>query len=450
MKLTRRAALTALAAVPALARAGELRRRPRVAVIYTACYHRSHAHVILENFLTPFLFNGRLTQPAVDVVSLYADQRPTSKTLPDLTGDIVRRFKVPVHRTIAEALTLGGKELAVDAVVSIGEHGDYPSNRFGVREYPRKRFFDEIVAVMRRSNRFVPFFNDKHLSYRWDWARQMYDTAQRHRIPLMAGSSVPLAQRRPAFEIPAGCAIEEAVSIHGGPFESYDFHGLEVLQAFIESRKGGETGIREVEFLPREPLFEAARKGRWSMELARAAMCVEFGDKQLPDLSRPINNVEPWGILLTYRDGTKASVLRLGASGTRWNFAAKIAGERQPRVTRHYVGPWQNRCLFMALSNAIQQFSVRREAPYPIERTLLTTGILEAAVRSPRCGLWAGHAASEYRVSAARFWGPSRDGRIVEDSDGGDTGNGRIRRTATAAVRFMWCDFFVVAASNGR
>ncbi len=361
MNITRREAMSTLAAsalaMPVLA--GEPRRRPRVAVVYTACYHRSHAHVLLENFLTPYLFNGKITQPAVEVVSLYADQRPTSRTLPDLTDDIVRRFKVPLYRTIEGALTLGRKELAVDAVLSIGEHGDYPATRLGVREYPRKRFFDEIVAVMRRSDRFVPIFNDKHLSYRWDWAREMYDTCVKHRIPFMAGSSVPLAQRRPEFTLPANCVIDEAVSIHGGPFEIYDFHGLEVLQAFMEARKGGETGIREIEFLPREPLFEAARKGRWSLELAQAAMRVEYGNEKLPDLSRPINGVEPWGILLTYRDGTKASVLRLGRySGTRWNFAAKLAGERLPRATSHYVGPWRNRCLFMALSNAIQQFFV--------------------------------------------------------------------------------------------
>jgi hypothetical protein len=389
MRINRRQALQAAMAAAPLAVlptwGDEPRRRPRVAVVYTQCYHRSHAHVLLENFLTPYLFNGRLTQPSVDVVSLFADQISASKTRPDLTEDIVRLFKLPRYRTIAGALTMGGKELAVDAVLAIGEHGDYPNSRFRVPEYPRKRFFDEIVAVMRRSNRFVPIFNDKHLSYRWDWAREMYDTCQKHRIPFMAGSSVPLAQRRPAFEMPANCVIEEAVSIHGGPFEIYDFHGLEVLQAFVESRKGGETGIRTIEFLPREPLFEAARKGRWSLELARAAMRVEFGDK-VPDITRPIGGVEPWGILVTYRDGTKATVLKLGFSGTRWNFAAKLAGERQPRTTSHYVGPWRNRCLFMALSNAIQQFFNRREAPYPVERTLLTTGALEAAVRSRAMG----------------------------------------------------------------
>lgn len=356
-------------------------RRPRVAIVYTSCYHRSHAHVILENFLTPFLFNGKLTSPAVDVVSLYADQRTGSGKLPDLTNDIVRQFKLPVHKTIEGALTLGTKDLAVDAVLSIGEHGDYATNKLGVREYPRKRFFDEIVAVMRRSNRFVPIFNDKHLSYRWDWAREMYDTCQKHGIPFMAGSSVPLAQRRPALELPGNAVVEEAVSIHGGPFEIYDFHALEVLQAFVETRKGGETGITHVEFLPREALFRAEKAGRWSLDLARQAMRAEFGDKA-PDITRPINGVEPWGILVTYRDGTKGTVLKLGYSGTRWNFACKLAGERQPRVTSHHVGPWRNRCLFMALSHAIQHFFVTRVAPYPVERTLLTTGALEAAVRS--------------------------------------------------------------------
>src|SRR5260370_323880 len=125
MPLTRRQALQTLAAAPWItlpAWAEAPRRRPRVAVVYTMCYHRSHAHVILENFLTPFLFNGKITQPAVEVVSLYADQR--SRTSPDLTDDVARRFKLPLYRTIGEALTLGGKELAVDAVLAIGEHGD--------------------------------------------------------------------------------------------------------------------------------------------------------------------------------------------------------------------------------------------------------------------------------------------------------------------------------------
>jgi hypothetical protein len=389
MPLTRRRWIQTALAAPLLAEpmfGQQPTRRPRVAVVYTSCYHRSHAHVILENFLTPFLFNGTLTQPTVEVVSLYADQRTGSGRLPDLTDDIVRQFRVPVYRTVREALTLGGRDLAVDAVLLIGEHGNYATSRLGVRMYPRKRLFDDILSVMRHSNRFVPIFNDKHLSYEWRWAREMYDTCRTHNIPFMAGSSVPLAQRRPGLELPANSVIEEAISIHGGPFEIYDFHGLEVLQAFLESRRGGETGITQVEFLTGEPLRRAAQQGRWSLALAEAAMRVEFGER-VPDLTRPIAGIEPWGILLTYRDGTKGTVLKVGPyTGTRWNFACKLAGERQPRVTSHHVGPWNNRCLFMALSHAIQHFFVTRTAPYPVERTLLTTGALEAAVRSRAAG----------------------------------------------------------------
>jgi hypothetical protein len=352
--------------------------RPKIAAIYTVLRFRSHAFNILENLLRPLLFNGKLIAPPVEVVSFFADQ-PAPEG--DMTHDVARRFKVPVFERIEDALTLGGKQLAVDGVLLVGEHGEYPVNELGQREYPRKRFFDDSLAVMRRSNRYVPIFNDKHLSYRWDWSKEMYDVARKHRMPFLAGSSVPLAQRRPELELPANCAIEEAVSIHGGPFEVYDFHGLEVLQSMVEFRKGGETGISSVEFLEGDALFEAARKGRWSVSLAQRALREEFADK-VPDLRQPLEGHPPHGILLTYRDGFRATVLKIGRSATRWLFAARLAGEAQPRTTSFYVGPWGNRCLFMALTHAIQHLFVRREEPYPIERTLLTTGATEAAARS--------------------------------------------------------------------
>src|SRR5262249_48302326 len=149
----------------------------------------------------------------------------------DMTQDVARKYKVRVFKTIREALCLGGKELAVDAVLSIGEHGTYTIKKLGQPEYPRKRFFDEIVAVMRESRRFGPLFTDKHLSYRWDWAKEMSNTTKKLGIPFMAGSSVPLAQRIPPLELPANAEITEVVAVHGGPVEIYDFHGLEVLQS---------------------------------------------------------------------------------------------------------------------------------------------------------------------------------------------------------------------------
>src|SRR5438552_4862492 len=260
--------------VPGLAATG---KRLKVATVITAFTYRSHAHVILENFVAPYLFNGDWISPGMDVVGMYADQFPDG----ELGRAFAAKYNIPIYKTITEALCLGGDTLAVDAVLSIGEHGSYPINKKGQQEYPRKRFFDEIVAVFRRSRKVTPIFNDKHLSYRWDWAKEMYDTARELKIPFMAGSSVPLAQRRPPLELPSRAKITKAVSIHGGGLESYDFHGLEVLQSMIEARRGYETGVARVQFLQGDALWKAADDGLWSPVLAQAALDAE------PNSGRP-------------------------------------------------------------------------------------------------------------------------------------------------------------------
>jgi hypothetical protein len=359
--------------------------RPKVAAVFTEFRFRSHAHDLLENFLEPYLFNGRWHDPAVEVVSFYADQFPEK----DMARAVARDYKIPLYPTIAEALCLGGKGLAVDAVLIIGEHGDYPVNARGQREYPRKRFFDEAVAVIRPSGRSVPVFNDKHLSYRWDWAKEMYDTAAALKLPLMAGSSVPLAQRVPELELPEGARVVEALAVHGGGFESYDFHALEVIQSLVESRAGGETGVERVQQLSGDALWRAAEDGLWSPDLADAAMAAELGPNQ-PTLRELVKTkpfaVAPFGIVAHYRDGLRGVVLKVGEKYTRWNFACRLAGERRPRATTFRTGPWGNRNLFMALANAIQKHFVDRRAPYPVERTLLTTGVLAAAADSRHQG----------------------------------------------------------------
>lgn len=357
--------------------------RPKVAAVVTEFTYRSHAHVILENFLEPYLFNGKPIDPGVDLVSLYVDQVPDKG---DLSRDIARQYGIQIFPTIGEAVRVGGKDLAVDAVLSIGEHGKYPKNDHAQQMYPRKRFFDEIAAVFKQSGRSVPLFNDKHLSYRWDWATEMMQVARELKIPFMAGSSVPLAQRRPAMELPENVVIDEAVSIHGGGLESYDFHALEVLQSFVESRRGGETGVGEIQLLEGDAVWKAAEEGRWSESLAVAAMRASEGKDpgNLREFVEPTDGKTQkiHAILIKYRDGLKATVLRIGQSATRWSFAARLAGQAEPFATSMYVGPWNNRNLFKALSHAIQVHIRQKGAPYPVERTYLVTGILASAMDS--------------------------------------------------------------------
>lgn len=386
-------------AVPSILRSATTAppRRPRVAVIFTVLRFRSHAYNILENFLGPYYFRGRLTDPGVDVVSFYADQFPAD----DMARDVSRRFQIPLYDSIEQALCLGGRQLAVDAVLAIGEHGDYPYNDRGQQLYPRKEFFDAALAVMRRSNRFVPYFNDKHLSYRWDWAREMYDACRQHGMPLLAGSSVPLAQRIPPLDLPTGADIEEAVSIHGGGLESYDFHALEVLQSFVEARRGGETGIASIELLTGDAYQRARQSGRWSQALVTAAMNCESAMQirrqprpttgvfastgqppKPPQYARPARPSGDHAICITYRDGLRATILRVGSSADRWNFACKLKGDETLRATALFNSPWGNRGLFKALSHSIQHLFVQQSEPYPAERTLLTTGAVEAVMRS--------------------------------------------------------------------
>jgi hypothetical protein len=353
-------------------------RRPRVAAVFTEFTYRSHAHVILENFLQPYYFNGQVTDPGCDVVSFYADQLPAGR---DMAREVAKVYKIPLFPTITEALCLGGKELAVDAVLSIGEHGTYPTNAKGQHEYPRKRFFDDIAAVIRPTGRAVPVFNDKHLSYRWDWAKEMYDTAREMKLPLMAGSSVTLAQRVPPLELPAGAKVTEAITTHGGLLDSYDFHAYEVLQSMVEARAGGETGVATVQYLGPDSLRRAADAGQWSPDLLQAAWAVEQRTEGRQTLDEFWKS-QPWGVLVQYRDGLRGLILRVSGDGTRWYFACRVAGEPKPLATNFHVGPWRNRCLFKALAHAIQTHFREGKPPYPVERTLLTTGLVEAGVES--------------------------------------------------------------------
>src|SRR5262245_57922408 len=112
----------------------------KVAAVVTEYRKWSHADVILRNLLTGYPGGKR---PGLELVSLFTDQVPKS----DMSRDLAKKHGFKVTDTIADALTLGTGKLAVDGVLSIGEHGQYPDNEKGQKLYPRRRFFEEIVKV---------------------------------------------------------------------------------------------------------------------------------------------------------------------------------------------------------------------------------------------------------------------------------------------------------------
>lgn len=430
-----------------------LAARPRVAAIVTSYYPRSHADVIVSKLLAdythpaprdlerydfhravqnlteaPLPVNevGRLRPPRVRVVSLYTDQVPEN----DISREWAARANIPIFPTVREALTLGSDRLAVDGILIIGEHGDYPTTERGQKEYPRRRLFAAAIEVVRESGRPVPIFNDKHLSYAWTDAKWMYDTARALGVPLLAGSSistVPVSWRDPALEVPLGAPLHGALAVGHGPIESYGFHTLEVLQCMVERRAGGETGVAAVQALAGPDVWQAGEAGRWDRELLNAALAT---------LEQPLTQdprqlaARPAVFLVQYRDGLQAAVCLLDGVVREWLFAARMtfpypdrspdrtAGQGQgldsgrpapqgsgaspvsqvvaTRFRSHNQEPYGH---FAYLAEKIQDLICTGREPHPVERTLLTTGVLDRAMES----LWRGGARLETPELALRY-----------------------------------------------
>ena len=244
-------------------------QRPRLAAVITAYKRLLHGQHVVDRFLDGYGWAGTYHHPAMDLVSLYVDQRGEG----DLTQERLDRHPtLKLYPTIAETLTLGTSKLAVDGVVVVGEHGTYPLTDTGIMKHPHYEFFEQITKVFHDSGRSVPYFNDKELAYRWDWSKQMVDTSHQMGFPLQGGSSLAVTWRIPSVEFPLGATAREAVSIGYGGMGSYDFHGLETIHCMVERRKGGETGVDWLQTYRGDGFWTAWQQGVWSEALVKSAL----------------------------------------------------------------------------------------------------------------------------------------------------------------------------------
>ena len=345
--------------------------KKRIVALTTAWWKYSHADDIITKFIEGYGIVGRTHLPHCKLAGLYVEQFPES----DISRGMAARYKIPMFKTPQEALTLGGTELAADGVLLIGEHGDYPLNEKGQKLYPRRRLFEEIVKVFRDSGRSVPVFNDKHLSFSWDNAKWMYDQSRELGFPLMAGSSVPVTWRLPPLAFEPGIPLETALVAGTGSIESYGFHCLELLQTFVEKRQGGETGVKAVQLLEGAQAQEAARQGRWPAHLLPAAMQpVPAELKRAYDADRLQQVIV---FRLEYRDGFEAAVCLAAGMVREYCFAASVRGRSEPVATATYL-PKPQRDHFSFLCNHIEVMFRSGAASYPVERTLLVSGVLDA------------------------------------------------------------------------
>ncbi len=355
---------------------GGPRRRLPVAAVVSVYTPSSHADVIVGKILEGFQQNGG-RGPDLEVVSVFTDQVPAA----DMSREKAVKHGFRISPSIRDALTLGSSQLQVAGVLCIGEHGDYPRTPdTDQKMYPRRRFFDEVVRVFRDCRQVVPVFNDKHLGYRWEDASAMVETARQLEIPFLAGSSLPVAWRMPPFELPRDCEIEAALTIGYGGFEDYGFHALEAHQCLLERRRGGETGVAAIRAVRGDMIRKSESAGEWSTELFAAARRLVPGN---PEDTRAWNpGSESAAYLMEHRDGLRSAVVMANGLAGHFSTALRIKGKTEPVGTWFKLQEGPPFGHFAYLLRAIDETFHTGKSAYPVERTLLTTGILDRVMHS--------------------------------------------------------------------
>ncbi len=362
----------------------------RLAILGSVYRYQSKMQTLADRFLVGYPYDGEWHMPNVQVVSVYVDQlerqadaapspyqlamtgakvapssaakgiagglgrdrtvkaqpapektEPSEKPDPmaDLSRARSKQFGFRLCSNIPEALRCGGDRIAVDAVLTIVEQDDYPSNDRGQILLPSYDFFQQCVQVFEDEGRAVPYFNHKQLSFSFEQAQTMVKTANRLRFPLLAGSSLPVTWRLPDVDIPLGAEVEEAVMVGVGAFDGMDFDALEALQCMLERRKGGETGVKAVQLLEGDDVWAAGNAGRWSKDLLSSALSRSDTPLGLTVLDGRTQDLVASGVLpqlvknpaaycIEYTDGTRATLLMLNGAIMDFNIVGAGCGAR--------------------------------------------------------------------------------------------------------------------------
>ena len=347
----------------------------RIAAILTEYRPISHADVIVGKYLEGFNQDQMAPYPESKIVSIFTEQVPEN----DLSRPMAKKYNIPVFRTVADALTLGGDSLAVDGVLLIGEHGVYPMNDKEQKLYPRFEMFLKITDVFRQYKKSVPVFNDKHLSYSWRQAKRMVEISKELKFPMLAGSTVPVSLRIPAVDTPYGVKQNYAVGISFSGLDIYGFHLLDGLQAVVERRKGGETGVRAVQCLEGQDCWDYIDQNEWVKRLFEQA--ISHSETRVQGNMKELVK-KPAVFIVDYNDGLKAAAFLMTGLVQDFTYAVDLEGQQKPFSTLMKLQAGRPHYHFGCLVKKIEIMFKTGKAPYPVARTMLSSGILDFALES--------------------------------------------------------------------
>ena len=210
---------------------------------------------------------------------------------------------------------------------------------------------------------------------------------------MLAGSSLPVTWRLPDIELPLDCEIENALMVGVGGSDAMDFHGARSDAVHgraaqgrrdrrhgraddrrgrgLEGRRGGALvqGAADVRAVPQR---HAAR----ARPITDGRTQDLVGNGELPKLVK-----NPAAYFIEYRDGLKATLLMLNGAVKDFTFAARVKGAGV-QSTQFFLSPEPNVTYSACLVSKIEELFETGKAPYPVERTLLVSGILESCLTS--------------------------------------------------------------------
>ena len=343
-----------------------------VAAVLTAYEKGLHADVLIGKILEGWKQDGG-AGPALKLASMYVEQF-TDK---DLARAMSKKYDVPLFDTIEKAVTVGGDRIPVDGVISIGEHGSYPSNDKGQVLHPRRRFFEAITDTFKKYGRVVPVFSDKHLGPVWSDAKWMYDRSREMKVPFMAGSSMTVGAREPEISVPLGCEIEAAVGIGYSGLDIYGSHALEFFQCHVERRRSAETGVKWVQCLQGNAMWKPLDDGVISKGAFDVALALVSNQP-----NRVRESDEATLFLFQYNDGLLGAVFMLPGNASGTSVALKLKGQKGLLATRFEERTEPRHPHFAYLLKGIERMIHTGLPSYPVERTLLTSGILDRVLTS--------------------------------------------------------------------
>jgi hypothetical protein len=221
----------------------------------------------------------------------------------------------------------------------------------------------------------------------------MVEDSRRLEFPFLAGSSLPVTWRIPSIEMPHGAPVVESLCACYGGVDSYDFHGLETAQCMSERRAGGEAGVTSVLALRGEKAWTALEERESTRRLLLAALSRSHTLAAPPGYTFPVPSIawarqaspEAVAYFVEHRDGFRTAMLLLNGFVQDFTYAGLLRSGEVISCQMHLPMPGHistTADFFNPLLRNIERMVVEGRAPYPVERTLLTSGMTLFAVES--------------------------------------------------------------------